>query len=258
MGGHYALSCYNPHSRSPGETTYTFNDHTPKNDLIVRTAIPVPSIPLAILIKTKLRQHNRIPESIWVQFDAGNNEDMAKKYQLWGNGINFITKRKITIHGDVHHKIGNIFWYDASEADSRVCKLRRASYQNMIEIVDKKAYRDKTAEKQKKYFTQVNAANKKNLKIYQQQIREYNIAVQDLQPIVDKIKCLNQKIENLSWHQHIIYDGVKYGIPCVTNGYHRENDCGRLITKILVGKHTWHLLYGILSTPKNAIPAKKS
>ena len=108
-------------------------------------------------------------------------------------GINYITRRKIKIHGRTYDNISRIIW------------LRNSKLQKCKEIskLNKKVYL-------------------KELRIELEKIDEYN----------KKVERIIEDVKKLKWDEFIELDGEKYGIPEVYNMIHRENNClGKMIEK---------------------------
>ncbi len=59
----------------------------------------------------------------------------------------------------------------------------------------------------------------------------------NIQEIENKNKSVREvisRIKKLKWHEYIIFNSVRYGVPYVVNGIHRENDCyGKMETWLL-------------------------
>ena len=136
-----------------------------------------------------------------------NKEDFEKykeiiksieNYDKWKIGINYKTNRKIKIGGKTHEELG---------------------YKNFY-------IKQKTSENAYSYilFTELDGIN---IELYLQETEKLKKEIQDYNLKIYEIICKINLLEN--WEQYIVFEGIKYGIPYVYKGIHRENNCFGLI-----------------------------
>lgn len=121
-----------------------------------------------------------------------------QKYDKWIQGINFKTNLHIQINGKIHKRIGSIFVISPYIRLSELLEHDTATY---------------VAE-----TSRIQAA-----------IDLENIPAQKYNGLLVQVQ---QEIDSLvSWTDFVSHGGIKYGLPTVLRGIHREDDCmGSIIT----------------------------
>jgi len=133
------------------------------------------------------------------QFDTylkiSQDKETQRKYNLWKNGINYRTNRKISINSALHNALKQQFtiffngrWILFEEF-------------NDIEI--------------DKYLLDTYYINK--------QVDTLNESIKTDNELINNVKKQILNLQN--WNDFIEFQGKKYGIPVVYNDIHRENDC---------------------------------
>jgi hypothetical protein len=155
--------------------------------------------------------------------DKKYNDD----YEKWFSGINYQskTKNKIKIGGRLHIELGTKFILqhivNYTKNDMGDTIDYSYNYQDIL-------FKDVDSIDWENYFLETeiiyNNINKENESINEnnKKIIEYNNEVDE---VIKNINLLER------WEQYIVFEGIKYGIPCVYKNIHRENNCFGSITE---------------------------
>ena len=129
-----------------------------------------------------------------------NDKELLDKYEKWKNGINYNTKRKISINGLVHKKIDCFYIIISGFGNIYIDDMKK-----IIKEINKEDYLNETIKIERENTLE----NKK--------IDDYN----------DNIKKLINDINNLeNWKDFIEFEGKCYGlVEKVRNKIHIEDDC---------------------------------
>jgi len=135
-----------------------------------------------------------------------NKEDFEKykeitksieNYEKWKMGINYKTNRKLKIGGKTHRQFGYENFYIKHGTTYSYSYILFTD----LDGINNELYLQET-EKLKK------------------EIEDYNLRVYD---VINRINLLEK------WEEYIVFEGIKYGIPCVYNDIHRGNNCFGLL-----------------------------
>ncbi len=145
---------------------------------------------------------NRYDEYVFQKLNEMNGDaELQSDYKKWKNGINYKTNRKIKINGKIHRELEKKFIIHGNSLSG---SWGGAIMFDNLNHIDKNEYLQET----KKLNNEVDRENSI--------INEYNIIIDS---VIEKIKKLEK------WDDFIVFEGKQYGIPCIFDNIHRENDC---------------------------------
>jgi hypothetical protein len=147
--------------------------------------------------------------------EATENEELKRNYIKWKSGINHKTNRRIKIEGKIH---------DLLKADFKYVIL--SDELKDIHMDD--------------YLTETERIKK--------DINEKNIIIKESNALISDIIIKINELEK--WEDYIVLENKKYGIPCIYDNIHRENDCFGKIVKNKICIHECRECRGSASFPE--------
>jgi hypothetical protein len=159
-----------------------------------------------------------------------NNPELMRNYDLFKNGINFKTNRKIKIEGSTYKSLKQYFHikYNGLRNDETHYVLFELLYnisapEYLQESEDIYKQIDNKMNEEKEQFDNKMNERKQQLDAKYKETELYNNKVNN---VIEQINKLQK------WDEYIEFDGKYYGIPEIFNGVHRVNDCfGTSFTK---------------------------
>lgn len=153
------------------------------------------------------------------------NEKYINDYKKWTLSINYEskTKNKIKIGGNLHIKLGKKFILKHIVNYTRYY-INKSSYYsyNYQDIL----FKDIDIINWDNYFLETEL-------IYNNIDIENNIINENNKKILEYNNNVNEVIKNIqlleTWEQYVQFEENKYGISCIYNNIHRENNCFGLI-----------------------------
>ena len=135
-------------------------------------------------------KYNEIIENIGLQND----------YKKWKSGINYKTNRKLKIGGNLHTELKEKFMI-------KCLNYRDVLFEDLLDI---------------------------NIDTYLQETEIIKLTIdKENELILGYNKMVDNIIENINkltkWNDFIEFEGKNYGISCVSNNIHRENDCNGIM-----------------------------